>query len=162
GDFNADGNIDLVVSELEWEGFGDVQVLLGNGQGGFTAATAYGIKGPYPGIAVGDLNGDGNLDAVMVAGPGGNIGTVVLGSGDGTLFGPSDFDGFEFVTGLDPRAVAVADFTGDGIPDLVSAGQTVDVLRGHGDGWFDAPISQTANGAMHTGVAVADFNGDGK
>src|SRR6185436_15076285 len=39
---------------------------------------------------------------------------------------------------------------------------SVDVLRGHGDGTFNAPINQIANGAMHTGVAVADFNGDGK
>src|SRR5262249_16943034 len=38
----------------------------------------------------------------------------------------------------------------------------VDVLRGHGDGWFDDPISHTANGSMHTGVVVADFNGDSK
>ena len=35
-----------------------------------------------------------------------------------------------------PRAVAVGDFTGDGIPDLVTGGQTVDVLPGIGDGTF--------------------------
>jgi hypothetical protein len=82
-----------------------------------------------------------------------------LGKGDGT-FDPDSWYR-QFVTGLDPRAVAVGDFTGDSIPDLVTAGQTVDVLRGHGDGWFDDPRSQSANGIMHTGVSVADFNGDG-
>ena len=40
--------------------------------------------------------------------------------------------------------------------------QTVDILPGRGDGTFDSPIAHSANGNMHTGVAVADFNGDGK
>src|SRR5207245_8449773 len=40
GDFNADGNIDLVGVSDDWEGAGYVEVLLGNGRGGFTAARA--------------------------------------------------------------------------------------------------------------------------
>jgi FG-GAP-like repeat/Calx-beta domain len=163
GDFNADGNTDLVVGQDDWEGGGYVEVLLGNGRGGFTAAggeySYHALSAASP--AVGDLNGDGKLDAVMVCGPGSSGGFVLLGNGDGT-FGQYDLNWPQFDTGPDPRAVAVGDFTGDGIPDLVSAGQTVDVQPGLGDGWFDAPISQTANGNMHTSVGVADFNGDGK
>jgi hypothetical protein len=164
GDFNADGSMDILVSEFDvQDGFGKVQVLLGNGQDGFTAANAYTLNFFLAsGLAVSDLNGDGKLDAaVVVPSDSAGIGYAVLGNGDGT-FGPGHFDGQEFVTGPDSRAVAVGDFTGDGIPDLVVASQTVDVLRGHGDGWFDDPISHTANGSMHTGVVVADFNGDGK
>jgi hypothetical protein len=137
-------------------------VLLGNGRGGFTAAHWY-VLDFYPpqapmSLAVSDLNGDGKLDAAVVV-SGDPDGYVVLGKGDGT-FGPAYFGGQQFRTGLDSRAVAAGDFTRDGIPDLIVAGETVDVLRGHGDGWFDDPISHTANGNMHTGVGVADFNGD--
>jgi Calx-beta domain/FG-GAP-like repeat len=158
GDFNADGNIDLVVGCYDFDSGGYVQVLLGNGRGGSTAARAewspISFIGPA-GMAVGDLNGDDKLDAV------GTSGTIVVpffGNGDGT-FPLNNFEP-ELVTGPDPQAVAIGDFTGDGIPDLITVGQTVDLFLGHGD--FDDAISQTSNGAMHTGVAVADFNGDGK
>jgi len=159
GDFNSDGNADLVVSAEDLEGFGVLQVALGNGGGGFTIANGVWIDYPCPGMAVGDLNGDGKLDAIAVPDGGVSDGFPLLGNGDGT-FDPDSWYR-QFVSGPDLRAVAVGDFTGDGIPDLVTAGQTVDVLRGHGDGWFDDPINHSANGSMHTGVVVADFNGDG-
>jgi hypothetical protein len=156
GDFNSDGNPDLVVSADDGEGFGEFQVALGNGQGGFSRAPYNDSLDFDPhGLAVADLNGDGNLDAVSA-----DV-FVVLGNGDGTLRENS----YWYHTGLsdlDPRAVAVGDFTGDGIPDLVVAGQTVVVLPGLGDGMFASGIRHTANGGMHTGVVVADFNGDGR
>ena len=57
--------------------------------------------------------------------------------------------------------MTVGDFTGDAIPDLVTAGQTVDVLPGLGDGTFGAPLSLPASASGLTGVATADLNGDG-
>ena len=68
GDFNADGSMDIVVSEYDGQdGFGKVQVLLGNGQGGFTAANAYTLDFFLAsGLAVSDLNGDGKLDVAVV------------------------------------------------------------------------------------------------
>jgi hypothetical protein len=156
GDFNSDSNTDVVVSEDDGEGFGVFQVALGNGRGGFSLVP-YTTQLDYDarGLAVADVNGDGNLDAVTA-----DV-FVLLGNGDGTLRENS----YWYNTGLsdpDPRAVAVGNFTGDGIPDLVVAGQTVVVLPGLGDGMFASAIHHTANGSMHTGVAVADFNGDGK
>jgi hypothetical protein len=156
GDFNSDGNTDVVVSEDDGEGFGVFQVALGNGRGGFSLAP-YTSSLDYDarGLAVADLNGDGNLDAVSA-----DV-FVLLGNGDGTLRENS----YWYNTGMsdpDPQAVAVGDFTGDGIPDLVVAGQTVVVLPGLGDGMFASAIHHTANGSMHTDVVVADFNGDGK
>jgi FG-GAP-like repeat len=43
----------------------DITVLLGNGDGTFTAAASHStIKHPFP-IAVGDFNGDGKLDLAI-------------------------------------------------------------------------------------------------
>jgi hypothetical protein len=62
-----------------------------------------------------------------------------------------------------PQAVAVADFNGDGLPDLAVANRSsnnVSVLLGNGDGTFQAARNFAA-GTNPTAVAVGDFNGDG-
>ena len=62
-------------------------------------------------------------------------------------------------------AMAVADFNGDGIADMVvsnwSSNSDVGVLLGKGDGTFGNPAYYSV-GAWPQGVTVGDFNGDGK
>jgi len=63
-DFNGDGTCDLVVANRSSN---NVTVLLGNGSGGFTAATGSPFAvgtGPWS-VAVGDFNGDGKPDLVV-------------------------------------------------------------------------------------------------
>jgi uncharacterized membrane protein len=67
--------------------------------------------------------------------------------------------------GVEPWAVAVGDFNGDGIPDLVVANQssnTVTILLGNGDGTFKATAASPQTGTSPYAVAVGDFNNDGK
>ncbi|PYI80266.1 MAG: hypothetical protein DME26_21920, partial [Verrucomicrobia bacterium] len=69
-----------------------------------------------------------------------------------------------FRAGSQPVSVAVADFNGDGKPDLVVANQVsgdVSVLLGNGNGTFQTAVNY-ASGNGPSSVAVGDFNGDGK
>jgi hypothetical protein len=84
---------------------------------------------------------------------------VVEGLEDRTL--PSFAAPLVFGPGVAPRAVAVADFNGDGRPDIVTAGSnSVSVLLGNGDGTFQTAVNYLV-GRGPGGVAVGDFNGDG-
>ena len=65
------------------------------------------------------------------------------------------------------RGVAVADFNGDGIPDMAIADQSGDkvyVLLGNGDGSFTAasgsPVSISGGNTL-VGITAGDFNNDG-
>jgi len=69
--------------------------------------------------------------------------------------------------GTVPRVVAVADFNGDGNPDLavVNVGNpdpgSVSILLGNGDGSF-LPANDIAAGQHPISLWVADFDGDGR
>ena len=167
GDFNGDGVLDLAVANCprtDQGAQGSVTILLGNGDGTFTAQAQSPLAGGQPlFIASGDLNGDHILDLVVTdmndGAPDPGSLTVLLGKGDGT-FTPTATSP---ATGSVPYSVAVADFNGDGKPDLAVANagsNTISVLLGNGDGTFATPMSFSA-GEDPIFAAVGDFNGDG-
>src|SRR5215469_7214854 len=173
GDFNRDGKLDLLVINNGINLFGDVSVLLGNGDGTFQPPVTYGVGGSTPvWAAVGDLNRDGKLDLAVANqcghDPACRQGTVsiLLGNGDGT-FRPQQ----SFFVGIFPLAVAVADFNGDGHRDLVltlpcgtdgtcTSNGGVGILLGNGDGTFQPVAVYIGLGSDTAELGVGDFNGD--
>ena len=156
GDFNNDGKLDLVVADND-AGPPAVSVLLGDGTGNFTLASSPVTTSYSPrSVAVGDFNGDGNLDLAVACS--GSV-SVLLGDGTGNFTLASSP-----TTGGQPSSVAVGDFNGDGKLDLAVANfisNTVSILLGDGTGNF-TPVYSLATGNNPWSVAVGDFNGDGK
>jgi hypothetical protein len=68
----------------------------------------------------------------------------------------------DITTVSEPHRAAVADFNGDGVPDIaVLNSDSVSILIGNGDGTFQTSKTTTF-GSAPTAFAVADFNLDGK
>jgi hypothetical protein len=159
GDFNGDGNADLVVTS----GYGGTtfNVLLGNGDGTFQTPLTYSTNGTT--VSVADVNGDGKADLVFLetsSTEGSGSVDVLLGNGDGT------FQPAIIYNTSKPTSFAIGDFNGNGIPDLIIASSwsgTVSIALGNGDGTFNGSSIYTyPSGEEPEGIAVADFNGDGK
>lgn len=121
-----------------------------------------------PGAVAVDLNGDGKSDVVKLYGASTTAlggATVLLGNGDGTFQPP-----VEYPTGIAPQSIQIADFNGDGIPDIAvlnlgTSTMSIAVLVGNGDGTFQNPVITNLNlpslGAQSTMVA-GDFDGNGR
>jgi len=160
-DVNKDGYLDLVTADAGNAGGGGISVLLGNGNGTFQAPVFYsdvlnnsGVGVEANGVAIADLNGDGNLDVVTAAWTWNNV-NVFLGNGDGT---------FKPAVGYpvpNAQTIAIADLNGK--QDLIVADyaeSTTWVLLGNGDGTFEPGVAY-ATDEGDQGLVVADFNGDG-
>lgn len=117
GDLNGDGIPDLVVG-ISVTTPASVEVLLGNGDGTFQPPIITAAGNEISSIAVADFNGDGKLD-VALSNTGWNDVSLLLGNGNGTFQFPMQFSsGLESI-GVGPTGVlAVADFDGNGSPDL--------------------------------------------
>jgi hypothetical protein len=157
-DFNQDGRADLVVVN---KGSNNVHILLGVGDGTFIVQSSFAVSTSPSAVAVADFNGDGKPD-IAVSNQGDANVSIFLGNGDGT-FQSMGRPG----CGPSPSSIAAGDVNGDGKVDLVvtnfgSASVYASVLLGNGDGTFQAPASVAGIATKPVGLALGDFNGDGK
>lgn len=201
GDFNHDGKMDLLVQAsglLNPTDQNALYELLGNGDGTFQPASLLFNNFGY--FKVADLNGDGLPDIVELQGVGlstrnsplpGKMYQIYLGNSDGTFsigasYGPfpgAFGTGYLFGSADQPMHVnepAVADFNGDGIPDLAvfqyvdgesinlyatvegAVNSSVEILAGNGDGTFTTPNFAPMLGRVVVPQTYGDVNGDNR
>jgi hypothetical protein len=121
-DFDEDGTTDLAVLSATTR---TVHVLHGNGDGTFVPAGDVQLADQPVRIGTADFNDDGHADLVIAGGD--DVVTAFAGSGLGSFA-----SGQSFAVGHGPVDLALADLSGDTLPDIVvvnSGGNDVTVLR---------------------------------
>ncbi len=180
GDFNLDGNLDLVLANLSSLS-NDIYFVPGNGDGTFGVPQMVTQLSEYPtndsgSLPAADLNGDGKLDLARIT-----ISqqtflisvSVLLGNGDGTFQAPVEYGLIPASPGITFSAPILTDLNGDGKLDIVLSHSAVGVnangasglwvLFGNGDGTFQAPaiVPYPSAAGSPMEVAAADLDGDG-
>src|SRR4029450_11716304 len=131
GDVDGDGDLDILVGQ-SFFGSPGVSVLKNNGDQTFVAPIYYPapINEVVGEVALSDFDSDGDLDAfATIRGDFDQMTKIKVwrNNGNGTFAAP-----IEFTTGQGPVGIVIADFTGDGKPDVITAnygGSSISFLK---------------------------------
>lgn len=165
-DLNSDLIPDLITANSESN---DISVLLGQDGTSFSAPQTFpvglpGANASPAALVVADFNGDGTLDLATANTVSEDV-LILLGqsnAGASLNFAPQPGIG----VGGAPSDMAVTDFNGDSILDLVTTNfgtSDISILIGQGGGVFNDPVEIDLSMEMEVNpraVAVADVNGD--
>jgi hypothetical protein len=161
GDLNHDGWPDFVTANPgTLHCCHTVTAAVATGGGDFAAPTSTAGWRYMTAVALGDVDEDGLLDAIVTAEE--NYVALHRGNGDGTFQPPVVLTATSFSPSI--YDVELADLNQDGHLDLIMGGWpiTAVVMLGHGDGTFD-PEVPVVSGTSGTSLSVvaADFDLDG-
>jgi hypothetical protein len=159
GFFNGDAELDLVTVTINDR---QASVLLGNGNGTFTAGTPFDVGYPSA-VVTADLDGRGGVDLIVSNGGVREV-TTFTGNGDGTFTEVGSYT-TGGSSGMSVYRPAVVDLDGDGEVDLAVPMGAYDssslaVLLGNGDGSFGAPAVHLTGGVGTGHASAGHFNAD--
>jgi len=158
GDLNGDGFTDLVAVTQEGSTSGDIAVLFRTDVGEYSTPSNLGLGRVPQSIAVGDLDGDGDLD--LVTGNTNGTASVLFNNGSGAFSAPVDISSVIMGPEASAQSIALGDMDGDGDLDLVVAQiSNVGVLLNDGTGAFSAAQTHGALSGVNS-LVVADLDGD--
>lgn len=160
GDIDGDGHLDVITPNSDFEHVESTlnltSVLYGNGNGQLSEPVPYVTGDDIPvGVRLGDLDGSGLLDAVVVNSDAGTL-TVLLNVG-----GRQFADAGRVAAGEMPVIADLGDVNGDGVLDVaVTSTDAVHLALGRGDGNFEPPSVFTKAGVLWS-TRLLDIDGDG-
>ena len=154
GDLNGDGRNDIAVAFSTQTG--SVSVLINQGARTFAGPVNYNVCNSSRGVAIGDLDQDGDNDLADISQC--SKAGVLLNNGQGTF-------GFKgtYGAGSASKSVALADFNRDGRKDIAyvnNGNASITMVLNSGNGSFGAPAWYYV-GDLPDDLAVGDFDGDG-
>jgi len=159
-DYNGDGKQDFLLTG--WTGSGYITKLYKNTGNGFSEDTSVSLPSVGSGsVAWADYNGDGKQDFLLTGNSIDPITKLYKNTGNGF-----SEDTSVSLPGVLHSSVAWADYNGDGKPDFLLTGWTgsgyiTKLYKNTGNG-FSEDTSVSLPGVLHSSVAWADYNGDGK
>lgn len=160
GDWDGNGRPDVAVARQASGASAGIDILLSNANGSLQAPHTITLASNPVAIERGDFNNDGSLDLALVSNT--NTVTILLGNGNGTFQSATSIS----VPGAtnNAKALAVADFDGDGFDDiavvLAPTGNQVVVLYGDGHLGFTPGAVPVRAKSIPWAVAARDINGD--
>jgi hypothetical protein len=153
GDLNGDGSPDLAVANRTSN---DVSIYYGRGDGTFNPQLRPGAGAQPVELAIADFDQDGHADLVVANWASLDL-TEFVGRSDGTLAPGVRIP----LNGLSaPTSLAVADFDGDGRPDLAVGGGVLSMLSAPPAGLLQVRSSEFSECAGWA-IATGDLNEDG-
>jgi hypothetical protein len=164
GDLDGDGDLDLfaaVIAPRQGRNRDPAdRVLVNDGSGNFTDSGQRLGETDSTAVSLGDLDGDGDLDALVGTGRGAMVWINQGGTQDGQD-GTFALSG-QKISGGQTRAVFLSDLDGDGDLDALIAGRRQAAIW-----WNDGQPAFTRSGqrfrySRRHGLAIGDFNGDGR
>ena len=157
GDFNADGKLDIAVVNYEGNSVSVYKNTSTNGNISFANKIDYATGFQPRSVTLGDLNGDGKIDMVVVNA---SLGTLSLFQNNSSAGSISFLPKIDIATGQFPQYAAIADFDGNGKPDIAVACYGTGVISIHRNVINEMSLTSFTpmNGFATTSVTISGNN----